>query len=178
MQDPEQETLLRRDYSTNEDFCVCGGVGKASGKTYDDDDGMSVGSLFQDYYEGGEEQNRTRYDKLYGNDVDRFNVKSNSKIEDGLKKTRWCTDVIFLVIWFAFLAAMGFATYYGAKSGNLNKLLAPVNGDGVLCGSSSGFKNYRFLYLTDLSVGNINSIFDSGVCVEACPTEMSDKLDC
>jgi len=73
---------------------------------------------------------------------------------------------------------MGYITFYGMTKGNLKKLLAPVNGDGILCGTSSDFNNYKYLYLTDFSISNVKNIFNSGICVEKCPEESTDTLNC
>jgi hypothetical protein len=105
-------------------------------------------------------------------------VKNASKITDGLKMDRGCTDILCLIIWFAFLGFMGYLTYYGFHNGNINKLLAPINGDGVLCGEASQFKQFKYLYLTDFRVENIDQIFKTGICVNECPSSTKDKLLC
>lgn len=54
-----------------------------------------------------------------------------------------------LVIFFAFLGAMGYCTMYGYKHGNVKKLLAPLDGDNKFCGVDSGYEDYPKLYITD-----------------------------
>jgi len=52
----------------------------------------------------------------YGDDANNFNVK-NSGIENGIVRSRKMTDVLMLILFFAFIVAMGFCTSYGFKNG-------------------------------------------------------------
>jgi len=130
-------------------------------------------------YEGGQEGNKDRYREKYGDDVDKFSVRG-SGIENGLVEKRGCTDILFLIIFFAFLGSLGFLTYYGNANGNVAKLLAPINSDKVLCGLSSEFKDHKYLYLTKWDVETIAKMkmFDYGVCVNKCPSASTDTLEC
>jgi len=134
--------------------------------------------MLYEWYEGGQDDSKDRYNDKYGDDVGKFNVKDSSGIEGGLKEDRGCTDILCLLIWFAFLGSIVFLAVYGGKNGNLPKLIAPVNGDLQLCGASSDFKNHKYLYFTDFKIQNIDNLFSSGICVEECPTATTDKLDC
>jgi len=60
----------------------------------------------------------------------------------------------------------------------VNRLVAPVDGALNLCGVTPGFEEYKKLYITDFATPNLNAIFDSAVCVKACPTEVPFTLDC
>lgn len=56
-----------------------------------------------------------------------------------------------------------------------------MDGDLKICGADVGYEQYKNLYLTDLSQtlsGEIKHIFDSGVCVKSCPTDVAVDIDC
>ena len=110
--------------------------------------------------------------------MNKFNVKESSGISNGLKEDRGCTDILCLLVWIAFLGSVVFLAVYGAKTGNIPKLIAPVNGDLQLCGAASDFKTYKYLYFTNFQVQNIKNLFTSGVCVDECPSATTDKLKC
>lgn len=115
----------------------------------------------------------------YGEDVANFSV-TNSGItpEDGIIRDRACTDVCFLITFFIFLGAMGFLTAYSFKNGNVEKLLAPTDGDSKICGHDVGYEDYDKLFITNFQTTNIVEIFNSAVCVKACPTDTSTTVDC
>jgi hypothetical protein len=69
----------------------------------------------------------------YGDNLTDFSV-ANSGIKDGLNTDRTCTDVLCLIVFAAFLFSMGFCTFYGYKNGNVNTLIAPLDGDKNFCG--------------------------------------------
>ena len=73
---------------------------------------------------------------------------------------------------------MGYLTYVGYTEGDVKKLLAPLDGDNNFCGVSEGLEDYPKLYITDFTVGGINAIFDSAVCVSKCPQTEDDAIDC
>lgn len=57
-------------------------------------------------------------------------------------------------------------------------MIAPVDAALNLCGITPGYEDYKKLYITDFSSPNINTIFESSVCVKTCPTELPFELDC
>lgn len=61
-----------------------------------------------DYYhnEGGDDEIKNRYK----DDLDGFQVKEN-----GIQRDRGCTDILCLLLFWAFIGAMVFATNYGYK---------------------------------------------------------------
>ncbi len=91
--------------------------------------------------------------------MNKFNVKDSSGISGGLKEDRGCTDILCLLIWFAFLGSIVFLAVYGSKHGNLPKLIAPINADMKLCGANEEFKSYRYLYFTDFNILKIKNLF-------------------
>ena len=66
---------------------------------------------------------------------------------------------------------------YGFAKGNADKLLAPSDASGNICGNSddASFANYRYLYFSDLDADNILS---KSVCVTECPSEAGVTLAC
>ena len=69
----------------------------------------------------------------YGDDANNFSVK-NSGIENGIVRNRKMTDILMLTLFFAFIVAMGFCTAYGLKNGQVEKLMAPLDGNDHFCG--------------------------------------------
>ena len=54
-----------------------------------------------------------------------------------------------------------------------------MNGDKKLCGADKDppFSSNKYLYLTEFNPGDVFNLFDSGVCVDKCPTSSSDNID-
>lgn len=97
---------------------------------------------------------------------------------NGIEKNRWCTDLPCLIIYFAFIGCMGFATFYGYKNGELNKLTAPIDGANQFCGFGEN-KDYPKMILTSFDITKTIGILKSGVCLKKCPTEKEqDLVDC
>lgn len=105
-------------------------------------------------------------------------MAGNSEIKNGIVKERKCTDVLCLLVFAAFLGAMGFCTYYGLQHGNIEKLISPLDGDKNFCGSQPGYEDYPRLYITDFGFATPNQIFASAVCVKKCPQKGDTALDC
>ena len=107
-----------------------------------------------------------------------------------MNRDRGCTDIPFLLIWFAFLASLGYLTNLGFKEGSVTKLLAPIDGQKSFCGWKNesrpadlggpyDYTDYPKLLITDWGTINPLNIFDSGVCVRECPTGKDGfVLDC
>ena len=99
------------------------------------------------------------------------------------KEDRKCTDCICLLIFIAFVGCMGFLTSYGLKYGDMNKLMAPLDGDDNFCGVNNGngkgmnLTSKPYLYLPELSISSIKDIFADGVCVDECPKSDSGKIN-
>jgi hypothetical protein len=73
---------------------------------------------------------------------------------------------------------MGFFTKLGYKNGNVEKLLAPLDGDKHFCGHEPGYEEYSHMYLTDLGFRSPSQVFGYGVCVKKCPQKGDTALDC
>jgi hypothetical protein len=85
----------------------------------------------------------------YANDVENFNVREASKIENGLVQNRGCTDCLCLIIFLGFMFAMIFVTF-SSRNVNLDKLMAPIDHLNRFCGIDEGVENYKFLYFSDI----------------------------
>ena len=64
---------------------------------------------------------------------------------------RKTTDCMCLLLFLATVFTMVGLTGYGLKEGNVMNLIGSVDGDHHICGGSeAGFKDYPYLYITDL----------------------------
>lgn len=89
---------------------------------------------------------------------------------------RGCTDIFFLVLFFLFLIAFGFAGYYAYREGDLNKLLVPRDSEGYQCGQDSEVIDQKYLVFFDLAkcadpLVSISGCPTPQVCVKECPNE-------
>ena len=80
------------------------------------------------YYAEGGDKSGSMSDK-YKDDIDGF--KSDL---DGIQRSRGCTDCLCVLIFFAFITAMGACTVYGFKNGQVNRLTAPIDANNNFCG--------------------------------------------
>lgn len=96
------------------------------------------------------------------------------------EKHRRCTDLLCCLIFVAFIVYMGVETVYGYVNGNIDKLLAPIDGNGQICGFTDTVKDYPYLYIDDISTASADPLkfFNYGVCVKSCPSSATDTIDC
>ena len=124
------------------------------------------------YQEGGNDEVKDKY----GADVAELKVENS-----GINRERGCTDVLCLLFFWAFIGAMGYATVYGYKNGDVHRLTAPIDGGLNFCGFGS-MKGYNKMVLTDFELASGPSILKSGMCVKECPqvkgTEYKDGENC
>jgi hypothetical protein len=73
-----------------------------------------------------------------------------------------------LALFLAFVGAMGYLTAYGFKNGQVEKLIAPYDGNLDFCGFDKNAE-FKYLYLVKISDLNVQNAFKSGVCVKSCP---------
>ena len=87
-------------------------------------------------------------------------------------KNRRCTDILCCIIFLVFNVGMLTAAIYGYVYGSPGKLIAPIDGDGNICGYTPGYENYPSLYIDDIvdAASDPTNVFLYGVCAEACPT--------
>ena len=130
-------------------------------------------SDFDDFFfnEGGEEM-KGKYD----DDAENFKVE-----HAGINRDRGCTDIICLALFFAFIGAMGYATAFGYKHGEVNRLTAPIDAGLNFCGFSP-MEGYGKMMLTNFKLTAGADILKSGVCIKECPhaagVELKDGVDC
>ena len=88
------------------------------------------------------------------------------------RKNRRCTDFCCLVTFVACVVTMGYLTYYGIAHGQIKKMIAPINANGIFCGIGAT-EDYPRIYFTAQAKkdADLEAIFNSGVCVKDCPTE-------
>ena len=68
---------------------------------------------------------------------DDFNVRKD--LGKGPYSERRCTDILCCLFFTAFIVGMAVATGYGFMNGNPSKLVAPIGGDGNICGVTEGY---------------------------------------
>lgn len=91
---------------------------------------------------------------------------------------------------------MGFMSVYGFIHGNVNKLLAPIDGNNQFCGvknddGSGDLTDYPYLYIGNLNAAvasaaegaalgsdNFHKAFATGVCVKTCPKNYKGSIKC
>jgi len=91
-------------------------------------------------FSGGEEDDKFQKEKPKRGhdkyDIAGFNAKDQG-LGEGIIRDRKITDLLCLLIFFAFIIAMGVATGYALKHGRVEKLMAPLDGDDHFCGIPS-----------------------------------------
>jgi hypothetical protein len=108
--------------------------------------------------EGQPQGKPTKADK-YKDDCENFKQNlDRDKYAKGIVTERQCTDVLCLILFGVFLAAMFVNVIYCIKKGNIEKFMAPASfygADGLLdtntpllCGYSNETLDYPKLYLT------------------------------
>ena len=96
------------------------------------------------------------------------------------EKNRRCTDLLCCILFLAFIVGMFASAIYGYVNGNPGKLIAPIDGDGKICGYSPGYSGYNKLYIDDINSATQSptNVFKYGVCVKSCPTSAGDTIEC
>ena len=99
-----------------------------------------------------------------------------------VEKPRRCTDIICCLIFSAVVVGMFICTFYGYINGEPWKLIAPIDGDGNICGWTAGYEDYSHLYIGDITTAadpsNIYNIFNYGVCAKECPHTKTAAVEC
>ncbi len=105
----------------------------------------------------------------------------DEELKDGplSEDKRSCTDCFMCLIFFVFVCGLVFIGGWSWMSGDVEKLLAPTDGDGNFCGVTEAVKDYPLLYFPNLPDIGTAALFDSRVCVSACPTRNNtDSYKC
>jgi choline transporter-like protein 2/4/5 len=95
-------------------------------------------------------------------------------------ENRSCTDILFCIIFLAFLGGLGVVSVFGYQNGSPERLFAPLDADGRFCGIDTAVKGHSYLYLAinPLEADNVADIFSTAVCVSSCPLNDTVDIDC
>jgi len=97
----------------------------------------------------GEDDNYEKVDKKtsqqrtedkYAKETGEFSVTKNG-LGEGIRTDRGIKDIFCLLLFIAFIVAMVFCTLEGNKKGQLEKLMAPLDGDDMYCGFPTKYKD-------------------------------------
>ena len=123
-----------------------------------------------------------KYSQLKDRGYKGDDFKVNQRLGAGPFTERRCTDLACCLFFFLFLGGMAVVTFYGYINGEPMNLVAPIDGDGNICGMTPGYEQYSHLFIGDITAGekDISNVFDYGICVEACPktVDASKSLSC
>jgi len=155
-----------------------------------------LAQLYDRLYEGGDEpevavdapaklSKADRKKNKYADDTAGFSAKEASPgLADGIPvQNRKMTDVCCLLFFILALVAWIGVTVVGFKNGNVQKLLAPIDQNSLICGhnttNSAGQTQteaigFKYLYITDLMS---TDPFSSGWCVKECPATKTAAID-
>jgi hypothetical protein len=101
----------------------------------------------------------------------------DDRVKDGPLDNRSCTDLLFTIVFLAFLVGLGIVSIFGFENGKPERLLAPLDADGNFCGLDALHKAYPYLYFADLYV-NPTDIPATAVCVKKCPMDDDQPVEC
>lgn len=75
---------------------------------------------------------------------------------------------------------MVFFSIWGYMNGELAQLMAPVDGQGRMCGFDEGVKDYPHLWIADINKATLDptNMFKYGVCSKECPTAQNETVSC
>jgi len=101
--------------------------------------------------------------------------------DDGKMQPRACTDIVCLLIFFAFMGGMGYISNYAVVNGDPARLTHGYNFNGSLCGVDPGFENRSLLYYCPTVVVQgipMGLNLKAPVCVSSCPVDSSMMIQC
>ena len=105
--------------------------------------------------------------------------KKHDLTKEGPIKNRGCTDIICLLLFFAFIGGWIAVGIYGFQNGNPTTLIYPSDSNGIICGRGDKVEERPKLLFFDLTKClkvSVNVAFGcptKQVCVKECP----DKLE-
>ena len=104
----------------------------------------------------------------------------DDKVGDGPLEDRSCTDILFCLIFLAFLGGFGIVSVFGYQNGKPERLLAPLDANGRFCGLDEEVKAHPYLYLVinPEQSTSISNLFETAVCVSTCPMNDDTPIDC
>lgn len=94
---------------------------------------------------------------------------------EGPEEKRECTDVFCLLIFFVFLAGLGYIASVAFKTGNPEYLVYPFDSDGKQCKLDPGYEDYPYIFISYKLAAITEKVF---VCVKECPLASNSTIDC
>jgi hypothetical protein len=103
------------------------------------------------------------------------------ELNNGVIENRRCNDILFCLVFCAFIFGCIVVAALGFTEGDPNLVLYPYDEDGVQCGTKPNEK-YKYLYFYN-SVSNLKSVINltdvaQGICVSTCPDYYKPVIDC
>ena len=107
-------------------------------------------------------------------DKEDYGEPTPDSYDQGPLEERGCTDIICCIVFVVFLCGfLGIAGFAFSK-GNPKKVIAPYDPDHRACGLDKAVKDYKYIYFTNPSKGNLWQT----VCVKECPKGTETSLKC
>jgi len=98
----------------------------------------------------------------------------DDELANGPMQKRHCTDILCCLLFVAFLGGLIAVAGYGISMGNPNLIGRGYDQDGKICGYTSGYEDYPYLYFTVPKSGYLNQT----LCVKTCPLDTNSWIDC
>ncbi|EAR92862.2 plasma-membrane choline transporter (macronuclear) [Tetrahymena thermophila SB210] len=98
-------------------------------------------------------------------------IGTDRNLIHGPIKNRGITDCICSLLFIGFLVGLFFSSIYSFSEGSTTSYALPYDTDGNVCGKSSGFQNYKYIFLLDPQSGD----YSKSVCVSSCPTKTQEQ---
>jgi len=107
-------------------------------------------------------------------------INGSFKEKKLVDQKRKCTDVLCCIVFVCFMVSMICFSIVGYMNGEIDKMLAPVDGNGRLCGFSTGVEGYPKLWIANLdkATNSPTDMFDWGVCTKECPESVNSTVSC
>ncbi|XP_065209657.1 choline transporter-like 2 [Planococcus citri] len=100
----------------------------------------------------------------------------DDEVYRGVKEKRSCTDIYCLLILVVFVGCWIGVGYYAFWNGDINRILAPKDSTGRICGVDDDVRGKEYLFFFDISKCVSLNVFIYGcptkqMCVKECPKE-------
>mmetsp|Transcript_10803 Transcript_10803/g.25860 ORF Transcript_10803/g.25860 Transcript_10803/m.25860 type:complete len:632 (+) Transcript_10803:46-1941(+) len=109
-------------------------------------------------------------------------VDANEDERASAMKSNRCTDIVCLIVWLAFLVAMGFVLMTSFRDGDIRRLSHGFNFKGELCGVDEAVAGQPYLYYCargDSGGSEAHDLdFANPICLAKCPEDDSQTISC
>lgn len=136
------------------------------------------------------EKHRSRYMKKNKEEMTEDEKKREEEDEEAMRalnngptadENRSCQDLIFCLLFIAFIVGCAVVTGLGFSQGDPSRLTYFYDEDGVPCGKNgTDAENYPYLYLYNAVSSayelNATEVVNKGICVTDCPTTYPTEL--